>query len=124
MRLRRREEFEAALRHGRVENGVLFVMRALARAPSPARLGIIAGRRAIQRAVDRNQCKRLVRAEFRAWVPRLAGLDVVVLCKHPISRTHRKAARQELARLFGRIAGFGEAPAAIKRGRPAGSNDR
>ncbi|MBL8527501.1 MAG: ribonuclease P protein component [Burkholderiales bacterium] len=43
-----------------------------------ARLGIVIGRKAARRAVDRNQCKRWVREQFRAAQFNLAGLDVVL----------------------------------------------
>lgn len=65
-----------------------------------ARLGIIAGRRAIPRAVDRNRCKRLVREVFRAAHRSLAALDVVVLCRAAVPRGQNAVAWQDLASLF------------------------
>ena len=74
-----------------------------------ARLGIVAARKAIPRAVDRNACKRLVREAFREHEELLAGLDVVVICRAPCAAVDRVAVRQELNRLLtnaavGRIA--------------------
>ena len=68
-----------------------------------ARLGIIAGRKSLPRAVDRNRCKRLVREVFRATLPMLAALDVVVLCRGAIARRERAAGREELAALFATV---------------------
>lgn len=70
-----------------------------------ARLGIIAGRKAIPRAVDRNRSKRLVREVFRAAQRMLAALDVVVLCRSGLARGENAAGRAEVARLFAAVSG-------------------
>jgi ribonuclease P protein component len=72
-----------------------------------ARLGMIAGRKAMPRAVDRNRCKRLVREVFRAARPMLAALDVVVFCRRAVTAREKAAGRQELAQLFAAVSGFG-----------------
>jgi ribonuclease P protein component len=69
-----------------------------------ARLGIIAARKAIPRAVDRNACKRVAREAFRQHEKALAGLDIVVICRAPIAAVTRGAARLELNRLFTKAA--------------------
>jgi ribonuclease P protein component len=43
-----------------------------------ARIGIIASKRVVARAVDRNRAKRLVREVFRKMRHRLEGVDLVV----------------------------------------------
>lgn len=70
-----------------------------------ARLGIIAGRKAIPRAVDRNRSKRTVREMFRSMKQRLVTLDVVVLCRDALPKGRQAAARQELGGLLVAIIG-------------------
>ena len=60
---------------------------------SHARIGIITGRRAARRAVDRNRVKRIVREAFRKVRHGLGGRDIVVQLR-----------RAPTAAEFGRIA--------------------
>ena len=76
------------------------MVRAKPNGMTHARLGMIAARKAIPRAVDRNRCKRLVREVFRGTQPMLAALDVVVLCRSAVARSEKAAGREELADLF------------------------
>lgn len=92
---------------GRRASGKCFQVRARpnANAAMGARLGIVAGRKAVARAVDRNRSKRLIREMFRAMHHALGALDVVVLCRLPVPRGENAGARYELERLFGALAG-------------------
>jgi ribonuclease P protein component len=76
------------------------VVRARPSELSTARLGIIAARRTIRRAMDRNTCKRIVRAVFHERKATLRGLDVVVICRAALSTRTRMHARCELERLL------------------------
>lgn len=67
------------------------------------RLGIIAGRKAAPRAVDRNRGKRLIREWFRAVKTELAGLDVIVQLRTPLRDADNPALRAELQQLLGRL---------------------
>lgn len=87
------------------EAGHRFMVRAKSNGRAHARLGMIAGRKAIPRAVDRNRCKRLVREVFRATQLMLAGLDVVVFCRRAVTGREKAAGRQELAQLFAIVSG-------------------
>lgn len=58
-----------------------FIARTLPNAAAGARLGLIVGKRAAPRAVDRNRVKRLVRTVHRRLLGELDGLDVVVQLK-------------------------------------------
>lgn len=49
-----------------------------------ARLAVIASKKIMRRAVDRNYCKRVVRELFRQRQINLSGLDLVVQVKKPI----------------------------------------
>lgn len=86
--------------------GRRFIVRAKPNGMISARLGMIAGRKAIPRAVDRNRCKRLVREVFRATEPMLAALDVVVLCRSAVAGREQAAGRQELAGLLATVSGY------------------
>ena len=87
-----------------VSRGRYFVVKALRTDRRIARLGIIAARKAIRRAVDRNACKRIVREAFREHSTDLAGLDVVVVCRMAVLGSARKLARRELDTLLPRLA--------------------
>lgn len=95
-----RKQFQDVLARGRVITGRYFIIRARSREQNYARLGIVTARKLIRRAVDRNACKRLVREAFREHEVELAGLDIVVVCRMPISSRTRRPARQELGSLF------------------------
>lgn len=68
-----------------------------------ARLGLIVGRRAAARAVDRSLAKRLAREQFRRVRSRLSGLDVLVRLKAVVARSERIAASAELHQLLSRL---------------------
>ncbi len=70
---------------------------------SVARLGIIAARKALPRAVDRNRGKRLVREAFRQTQPALAAVDVVVQLRSALAKLDNATARNDLLGLFARI---------------------
>jgi ribonuclease P protein component len=106
-RLRGRKAFEAVFAHESVVAGRYFVVRARPNARAAARLGIIAARKAIRRAVDRNRCKRIVREAFRQHAAELAGRDIVVICRVPLTGPTGVAGRLELERLLPRFAAAG-----------------
>ena len=70
---------------------------------SHARLGLVASRKALPRAVDRNRGKRLVREVFREVRDGLAGRDIVVQLRTELSRQNNAAARRDLLSIFGEI---------------------
>lgn len=103
MRLTQSAQFVAVLAARNAAMGRRFMVRAKPNGMLHARLGIIAGRKALPRAVDRNRSKRLVREVFRAARPMLAALDVVVLCRSAVARREQSAGREELAALFATV---------------------
>lgn len=71
------------------------------------RLGIIAGRKAAPRAVDRNRGKRLIREWFRAVSKELSALDVIVQLRTPLRESDNDALRAELQQLLDRLSAAG-----------------
>lgn len=83
----------------------LFVVRIKDNRLSHARLGLVASRKALPRAVDRNRGKRLVREVFRQARPDLGGADIVVQLRAELNRQNNAAARQDLLSLFAKLGG-------------------
>jgi ribonuclease P protein component len=103
-RLRQRHEFEAVLAHGRTYSSRLYIVRVKpCNSLSIARLGIIAARRALPRAVDRNRGKRLVREAFRQAHQSLAEIDVVVQLRSTLATKDNATVRNDLLGLFAKI---------------------
>jgi ribonuclease P protein component len=105
--LRRAAEFERVLAHARKTSSRNFSAWALPNEAGAPRLGIIAGRKAAPRAVDRNRGKRLVREWFRAVMTDLAGLDVIVQLRTPLREFDNRALRAELQQLLDRLRAAG-----------------
>jgi len=68
--------------------------------PGGPRLGVIAGRRAWARAVDRNRFRRLVRETFRMLQHRLQQRDYLVRARNP-QRGKPEVAKSEIEKLLG-----------------------
>ena len=103
LRLRQSHEYEAVFAHGRVVSSRLFVVRIKDNNLFHARLGLIASRKALPRAVDRNRGKRLVREVFRQAQQDLAAIDVVVQLRAELGRQNNATARRDLLGLFAGI---------------------
>ncbi|MCW5604667.1 MAG: ribonuclease P protein component [Burkholderiales bacterium] len=104
-RLRRRGEYEAVFACDHVVRGRLFIVRARPNEQRQARLGIVAGRKALPRAVDRNRGKRLTREVFRQSQVELGALDIVVQLRSGLAKRDNAAAREELLALFANLGG-------------------
>jgi ribonuclease P protein component len=101
--LRRAADFERVLATARRISSRNFSAWALPNEASGPRLGIIAGRKAAPRAVDRNRGKRLIREWFRAAMSELAGVDVIVQLRTPLRDSDNDALRAELKQLLNRM---------------------
>jgi ribonuclease P protein component len=66
-------------------------------------LGVIVGKRTIQKAVGRNFLKRLIRETFRHQ-DGLSGYDVLIRARRAVTRLDSKVARLELTRLLSVVA--------------------
>lgn len=105
LRLCQSHEYEAVFAQGRVVSSRLFVVRIRSNDLSHARLGLIASRKALPRAVDRNRGKRLVREVFRRALQDLGAIDVVVQLRAELRKQNNAAARRDLFALFAGISG-------------------
>jgi ribonuclease P protein component len=104
VRVRRREQFTAALAAGETRARRYFTLYVNPNGLPQARIGIIASRRVAPRAVDRNRMKRMVREVFRTMPERPAGIDIVVQLRRCPQRGSSAVARAELARLLEELA--------------------
>ncbi len=68
-----------------------------------ARLGIIAGRKAAPRAVDRNRAKRLIREAFGVMFREAGAVDVIVQLRSNLRELDNAAVREELRRLLEKV---------------------
>jgi ribonuclease P protein component len=76
-----------------------FVARVLANDTQP-RLGMIAGKKAAPRAVDRNRAKRLIREIFRVAAPEIGAYDVTIQLRSNLRDQHNSSVRAELQGLI------------------------
>jgi ribonuclease P protein component len=97
--LRTSTDFEAVLRSGLRVSSRNFVIRARVNSVGHTRVGIIAGRKAAPRAVDRNRGKRLIREVFRGS-SELATHDVTVQLRTNLRAERNITVRTELLNLI------------------------
>ena len=76
---------------------------------TPGRTGLVVGRKALPRAIDRNRFKRKVREAFRRARPALESYDLIVRLKRPAPGPELVAA---IAEAEGMIVLLGAAPPA------------
>ena len=81
-RLRRKAQITSVLARGRSTGGAGMQLHSVPNDSGP-RLGVIAGRHAWPRAVDRNRFRRLVRETFRLLQHRLERRDYLVRARNP-----------------------------------------
>lgn len=68
--------------------------------PMGARLGVVAARRWLPRAVDRNQFKRWAREAFRRERTRLPPVDLILMMQGQMKAVNRDDFDHDLQRLF------------------------
>ena len=107
-RLRRKAQITSVLARGRATGGGGMQMHSIPSAGGP-RLGVIAGRRAWPRAVDRNRFRRLVREAFRLLQHRLQSRDYVIRARSPQRGEPSGAEIEKLLHAWCVIEGQGQA---------------
>jgi ribonuclease P protein component len=109
-RLRRRQDFAAAYRKGRVQSNQLLVIRVLAHEGAVTRFGFVAGK-VVGGAVVRNRIKRRLREIARGAAVR-PGLDIVIGARKPAATAEFQALRTALVSLMKRAGALAETPPA------------
>lgn len=98
-RIRQRAEFEQAFRAERLTNK-WFVVYVRKNESGFARLGIVASKRTMPKAVSRNLAKRLIREAFRRGFLAGCALDVIVRAKRQINPENSAEGRLALVQLL------------------------
>jgi len=94
---------------GRVLNGRCraaneeFTVYALTNECDHPRLGLVVGKKAARKAVDRNRIKRIIREVFRKTAVNYPQLDVVVIAKATAADRSGTLLSKQLTNLFGRV---------------------
>ena len=99
-KLTRGVEFQAVIRNGMRASSGQFVLLATPGEGAAARLGLVAGRKAAKRAVDRNRAKRLIRAVFHEVRPQLPAWDIVLQLRNDLRAVGNREVRADLLGLF------------------------
>lgn len=94
-RLRQPSQFKALAASSKRLRGAKFELRFRANDAATARLGLVIPKRLARRSVLRNLIKRLVRESFRARLPSLPRVDIVIRLSNPISLGMREDRRQQ-----------------------------
>ena len=68
-----------------------------------ARLGLVVPKRTVNKAVSRNQIKRIVRESFRLHQERLGGFDIVFITRHHADKLDKKALRKGIDELWEKL---------------------
>lgn len=108
IRLTKAAQFEAVLVGGRRSGSKCFLARALPNAGDGPRLGLIVGKKAAPRSVDRNRVKRLIRIVHRELAAELDALDVVVQLRGSPRSSDNAALFKELQELLRGLLGPGK----------------
>lgn len=103
-KLRKPEEFRAALRNGAVFESFLLRLHTKPVTAGYARIGLIVAKRIERKAVRRNRIKRLIREAFRKHRQMLGSLDCVVQLRRPVQLFDPARVYQEAAMLFNKAA--------------------
>jgi ribonuclease P protein component len=99
-RLRRRKDFVAAYRKGRVQGNRLLVIRIHPNEGDITRFGFVAGK-VVGGAVVRNRVKRRLREAARSLQTK-PGLDIVIGARKAAADADSRALKAALATLLGR----------------------
>ena len=79
--------FEAVLRAGHRRNGEYLEIIVMAAAREYGRAGMVIGRKALPRSVDRNRIRRMLRVVLHRARPAIGSFDLIVRLKQGVTRT-------------------------------------
>jgi ribonuclease P protein component len=99
-RLRRRKDFAAVYRRGRIQSNRLLALRVLPNEQAVSRFGFVAAK-VVGGAVTRNRVKRRLREAARG-LPVRAGYDVVIGARKAAAEADYASLHEALESLMGR----------------------
>ncbi len=104
VRLRHRKAIERVLQEGRSESNALLKLKAAPNGLGITRVAVIAGRRAIGKAVRRNRAKRLLREAARLHLHEIQpGWDLVLIARPGLIGRKRQDAEAALLEALARL---------------------
>jgi ribonuclease P protein component len=115
-RLRRRQDFAAAYRKGRVHGNNLLVLRVLPNGRDVSRFGFVTGK-AVGNAVTRNKVKRRLREIARQFDVQ-PGFDLVIGARKPAASAVYMTLQRSLASLMQRSGALAHPPATQEQPQP------
>jgi ribonuclease P protein component len=107
-RILAKHEFDLAFRAGLSAGSKLF--RGLVTIGSAPRFGITVPKRVVADANVRNRIKRIAREAFRLRRHALPGFDFVIVARGDIAKAEPVAIRNDVEKLFDRLAALKPAP--------------
>lgn len=96
--------FEAVLRGGHRRDGEYLEIIAMPATRELGRVGMVIGRKALSRAVDRNRIRRMLRVVLRQARPAIGGYDLIVRLKRGVPRHRFPLIVADAARLIAGVA--------------------
>ena len=96
--------FDALFARGRRTQGRWIELVVASAERTPGRAGLVVGRKALARSVDRNYLKRRVREALRAARPAITAYDLIVRLKRPAPGPELAEAAAEAGRLIAALA--------------------
>lgn len=102
-RLQHPREFKRVFATGLRQSDPCFTVLSLVNTGGEARLGLVAARKNIRRAVDRNRIKRVIRESFRRQRSTLPPRDFVIMIRSTAGNRPSAALQQSLAQHWQRI---------------------
>jgi ribonuclease P protein component len=97
-RLNQPREFKQVFASGQRQSDACFTLISLSNNEGLPRLGLVAARKNLRRAVDRNRVKRAIRESFRLHRMKLPARDIVVMVRSAAGTKPGPALRDSLAR--------------------------
>jgi ribonuclease P protein component len=104
VRLLAAEDFRSVFRKGHRTQTPYFTIIHIHNSKGRARLGLAVAKKNLQRAVDRNRVKRIIREWFRLQQDQLASVDIIVQAKMVTSEAGNKELIQSLNETISRLA--------------------
>jgi len=109
-KIRLKIEFDQAFKLGKCLYGRNFLAYYRDNELAHARIGVIASKRSVRLAVDRNRIRRIVKEQFRVNQSKLTNVDIVVIAKKGIGQSINIELRRCILHLLEKIATLHKKP--------------